>query len=160
MFQCIPVMCGIMAMYFVDLTSMALNLRGIFTFKNWFLTWVCGAGMLSLAWVCFWYLWTYGYQLRFPFPYQVYLPLLLYVPIAIITVLQLPRAWFKIPVFRKRVGYLFVLLLLTIIVLLTHVQFNELFTKFKNNYYQSVFAVLLPAIREVLCGILSKIGEI
>ena len=56
------------AWFFTTTTTFMLNIEGIYTWKNWVVTWLLGSLTCSVVWAGSMALWVYGLGLRYPAP--------------------------------------------------------------------------------------------
>ena len=71
--ECLIVQCNLGcyslgAWFFVTTTPFLLNLEGIYTWKNFLITWFLGSAICSLVWAGSMVLWVYILGLRYPAP--------------------------------------------------------------------------------------------
>ena len=71
--ECLAVQCGLGcfslgAWFFISSTPCLLNLEGIYTWKNWVITWIIGSASTAAIWGGTMFIWVYGAGLRYPAP--------------------------------------------------------------------------------------------
>ena len=67
-FQCNPSCFSLGAWFFIMTTMYMLNLEGIYTWRNFVVTWLLGGIVCTLVWVVTSVTWVYGLGLRYPAP--------------------------------------------------------------------------------------------
>ena len=122
------------------------------------MTWWLGAALYSISWVVTYVLWVYGFRMRYPIPNGGFLNAIIGLSSQIIiTLLQYPSIWRKIPEFWSRCKYMALLNLVTINISLFYLVFWWMLT-ITPPTYQPMVALVGPAARELFGYLLSKLG--